>query len=205
MWWIIWINILLWTLKTEILLSYLFWTSVAFEIHRPFKCKVCGEVIETTICFECSRLEFTSHANVGLEVHRQYKCRMCGEVFESAFWFVGSRLEFYSEIHPENLKLWGSKSHTIVRCGVKQHFSDTQDLIFLHKAWQFVALKTSWQFVTFKIHRPFKCRMCGKVFESAFLFEGSRLEFYLEIHPEFEALRIYKPHRCELCGKATFQ
>ena len=97
------------------------------------------------------------------------------------------------------------KPHRCKVCGKTTFTLSTQELNFLHKAWQYVALKTSWQFVTFKIHRPFKCRMCGKVFESAFLFEGSRLELYLEIHPEFEALRIYKPHRFELCGKATFQ
>ena len=79
-------------------------------------------------------------------------------------WWSIRRLEFYSEIHPDNLKLWRSLSHTNIRYGVKQHFSDTQDLIFLHKAWQFVAIlfwNSTSQFEAFRIYKPHKCKLCS--------------------------------------------
>ena len=65
-------------------------------------------------------------------------------------------------------KIWGEWSIWI---NISLSRLKTLILMIIHSSWQL------------KILRPFKCKMCGKVFGSTFSFDGSRLEFHSWIYP----------------------
>ena len=100
----------------------------------------------------------TSWQFVALKIRRPLKCKMCGEVFQSTFCFEGSRQELFLQL-PDNLKLWRVMTQAFIII-----------LLWCIKTWN--VFTTSWQFQGMKVYRPFKCKMCGDVFESTVRFQG---------------------------------
>ena len=92
---------------------------------------MCGELFESTSCFEGSRLDLFSNSSwlfVALKIHRPFKSRMWGKVFESAFCLEGLALPHVELSSPiiHKLKLWRWTRYTNIKCVVKylnQHFA----------------------------------------------------------------------------------